>query len=200
VVVLAAALAVRPLFHEIAHAGCANVSRSPCFLVGCSRLDIQPVQPVHAVGRILSGMNAGGDRIPLPDRGGHPPVRDILPGMFFISVGMLLDVRYVDCRDRAGYRPSWWHVRVEGAILHGDAAVYDDEIQALRNGHRDFNPASLVSRAAPSVCSSTDTRPLASRTGGAGPVDGIDPFVLKTTSDRTLSVREEGPARDGKSA
>jgi len=91
------------------------VSPSPCFVVLASALDIQPVRPVHGVGRkFLSGNDAGRPNT-ATDRGGNPPVPHPAR-MFFISVECCW---MCACCCRIGLVSTILvAVRVEAASLH----------------------------------------------------------------------------------
>jgi CPA2 family monovalent cation:H+ antiporter-2 len=94
VIVLAAGRwLLRPLFHEIAHSRLRELFTLAVLLVVLASAWISNVSGLSlAMGAFLSGMMLGETEYRYQIEAAIRPFRDILLGMFFISVGMLLDV------------------------------------------------------------------------------------------------------------
>jgi len=60
-----------------------------------ARLRHRPRWPVLVLGRFLAGMLISETGVSLPGRGGYQALRDVLLGLFFVTVGMMLDLRLV---------------------------------------------------------------------------------------------------------
>ena len=95
VVVLAAGRwLLRPLFHEIAHSRLRELFTLTVLLVVLASAWVSNVAGLSlALGAFLSGMMLAETEYRHQIEAVIRPFRDILLGMFFISVGMLLDVR-----------------------------------------------------------------------------------------------------------
>ena len=95
VVVLAAGRwLMRPLFHEIAHSRLRELFTLTVLLVVLASAWVSNVSGLSlALGAFLSGMMLAETEYRYQIETAIRPFRDILLGMFFISVGMLLDVR-----------------------------------------------------------------------------------------------------------
>ncbi len=95
VVVLAAGRwLLRPLFHEIAHSRLRELFTLTVLLVVLASAWVSNVSGLSlALGAFLSGMMLAETEYRYQIEAVIRPFRDILLGMFFISVGMLLDVR-----------------------------------------------------------------------------------------------------------
>src|SRR5579859_3420100 len=95
VVVLAAgSWLLRPLFHEIAHSRLRELFTLAVLLVVLASAWISNAAGLSlALGAFLSGMMLGETEYRYQIEAVIRPFRDILLGLFFISVGMLLDVR-----------------------------------------------------------------------------------------------------------
>lgn len=94
VVVLAAGRwLLRPLFHEIAHSRLRELFTLAVLLVVLASAWVSNVSGLSlALGAFLSGMMLAETEYRYQIEAAIRPFRDILLGMFFISVGMLLDV------------------------------------------------------------------------------------------------------------
>src|SRR5215472_9101855 len=100
---------LRPLFHEIAHSRLRELFTLTVLLVALSSAWVSNVSGLSlALGAFLSGMMLAETEYRHQIEAAIRPFRDILLGLFFISVGMLLDVHLLA-------RPS--ELAVVGAML-----------------------------------------------------------------------------------
>jgi CPA2 family monovalent cation:H+ antiporter-2 len=85
---------LRPLFHEIAHSRLRELFTLAVLLVVLASSWISNLSGLSMpLGAFLSGMMLAETEYRYQIEAAIRPFRDILLGMFFISVGMLLDVR-----------------------------------------------------------------------------------------------------------
>ena len=129
------------MFHEIAHSRLRELFTLTVLLVVLASAWVSNVAGLSlALGAFLSGMMLAETEYRHQIEAAIRPFRDILLGMFFISVGMLLDVRLLFAGLALVSTMLIGHVRVEGGGGRTrDPAVYHYQIQGAAHRHRDLH-------------------------------------------------------------
>ncbi|MFN3987093.1 MAG: cation:proton antiporter [Rhodocyclaceae bacterium] len=108
-VFLAGRWLLRPLFHEVASRRSAEVFTLTVLLVTLIAAGItQALGLSMALGAFLAGMMLGDTEFRHQIESTIRPFRDVLVGLFFVTIGMLLDVSVL---------PQIWHLALIGAVV-----------------------------------------------------------------------------------
>lgn len=109
VVYLAGRWLLRPLFHEVAARRSAELFTLTVLLVTLVAAAItQALGLSLALGAFLAGMMLGDTEFRHQIESTIRPFRDVLVGLFFVTIGMLLDVSVL---------PAIWHLALVGALV-----------------------------------------------------------------------------------
>lgn len=107
-VYLAGRWLLRPLFHEVAARRSAELFTLTVLLVSLVAAAItQSLGLSMALGAFLAGMMLGETEFRHQIESTIRPIRDVLLGLFFVTIGMLLDVSVL---------PELWHLALAGAV------------------------------------------------------------------------------------
>lgn len=107
-VYLAGRWLLRPLFHEVAAQRSAELFTLTVLLVSLVAAAItQSLGLSMALGAFLAGMMLGETEFRHQIESTIRPIRDVLLGLFFVTIGMLLDVSVL---------PELWHLALAGAV------------------------------------------------------------------------------------
>lgn len=108
-VFLAGRWLLRPLFHEVASRRSAEVFTLTVLLVTLTAAAItQALGLSMALGAFLAGMMLGDTEFRHQIESTIRPFRDVLVGLFFVTIGMLIDVSVL---------PQIWHLTLIGAVV-----------------------------------------------------------------------------------
>ena len=147
---------LRPLFHVIAHSRLRELFTLTVLLVVLSSAWIcHSAGLSFALGAFLAGMMLAETEYRHQIEAVIRPFRDILLGLFFISVGMLLDLRLLGRPVRAGDGAA--HARDAGSAQGAagdtrDAAVHQLALQGTAYRHRDVHRRGVRHRPVHASC------------------------------------------------
>ena len=180
-------------------AGCASCSRSTVLLVVLASAWVSNVAGLSlALGAFLSGMMLAETEYRHQIEAVIRPFRDILLGIFFISVGMLLDVQAAGRRALARVGHARRPRRDQGRRGRaGDAAVHDHAIQGAAHRHRHLDRRRVRRRAVHDrPAGRADSAPARRAAAGGASVLSmvLSPFILNNNKRiARFLLRERGP-------